>query len=443
MSLKEIGLVYLIKKIIIENIEKLFNLINDIFMSIYIISFIFKSCYASNNLVLVSKIYNNNKKIVIISIIVSIVIVTAFSFKDSYSLTINDNDSIEFDYIVNPNEYIEFDPIEKNESLSNSDNNNKKKLGIVNSNKDDKRQQKENKNYDIDRLITDQTKDNSKGYNFIAVGDWSCNEETRKTIDNILDEEPDLIITTGDHVKQVPSAACWITMSKPISDKMKIAIGNHDVEFANIYKQIVDYHQLENPYYSHNFENIHFISMSTEHPYEQGSKQYNFIKNDLEKASKNTDIDWIIVHQHKSLYSTKQDKTEAKELRDTYHPLFEKYEVDLVISSHNQYYERTYPILYKEGFEKIIDKSVPPKPIITNSSKTYYNNPDGIIFLTVGTAGDKLDSVNESSNYYVIQESQFGFLNIQIENNGKTLIGEFQTNDGKIVDEFYLDKYNV
>ena len=262
-----------------KDIEKLFNLINDIFMSIYIISFIFKSCYASNNLVLVSKIYNNNKKIVIISIIVSIVIVTAFSFKDSYSLTINDNDSIEFDYIVNPNEYIEFDPIEKNESLSNSDNNNnKKKLGIDNSNKDNKRQQKENKNYDIDRLITDQTKDNSKGYNFIAVGDWSCNEETRKTIDNILDEEPDLIITTGDHVKQVPSAACWMNMSKPISDKMKIAIGNHDVEFANIYKQIVDYHQLENPYYSHNFENIHFISMSTEHPYEQGSKQYNLSK---------------------------------------------------------------------------------------------------------------------------------------------------------------------
>ena len=61
----------------------------------------------------------------------------------------------------------------------------------------------------------------------------------------------------------------------------------------------------------------------------------------------------------------------------------------------------------------------------------------------MGTAGDKLDSVNESSNYYVIQESQFGFLNIQIENNGKTLIGEFQTNEGKIVDEFYLDKYNV
>ena len=30
-------------------------------------------------------------------------------------------------------------------------------------------------------------------------------------------------------------------MSEPIKDKMKIAIGNHDAEFANIYKQIVTY----------------------------------------------------------------------------------------------------------------------------------------------------------------------------------------------------------
>src|SRR5215207_7217019 len=131
-------------------------------------------------------------------------------------------------------------------------------------------------------------------YNFIATGDWYCNEETKKTINNILDVHPELIITTGDQVKESPSAACWIQMSKPIKDKMKIAIGNHDADF----------------------ENVHFISMSTEHPYEKGSKQYEFIKSDLEKTSKNPNIDWIVVHQHKPLYSTKQDKKEAEQLRD-------------------------------------------------------------------------------------------------------------------------------
>jgi hypothetical protein len=120
---------------------------------------------------------------------------------------------------------------------------------------------------------------------------------------------------------------------------LKIAIGNHDAEFANIYKQIVDYHQLKSPYYSHDFRNIHFISISTEHPFDKGSKQYEFIKNDLDKTSTNSEIVWIVVHQHKPLYSTNQDKVEAKQLRNTYQLLFQQYGVDLVISSHNQYYE--------------------------------------------------------------------------------------------------------
>jgi hypothetical protein len=32
------------------------------------------------------------------------------------------------------------------------------------------------------------------GYNFIAVGDWYCNAETKKTINNILAVNPELII---------------------------------------------------------------------------------------------------------------------------------------------------------------------------------------------------------------------------------------------------------
>jgi Calcineurin-like phosphoesterase len=277
-------------------------------------------------------------------------------------------------------------------------------------------------------------------YNFIATGDWYCNDETKKTIKNILAVHPELIITTGDQVKESPSAQCWMDMSKPIHDKLKIAIGNHDAEFANIYKQIVDYHQMKSPYYSHDLKNVHFISMSTEHPYEKGSKQYEFIKNDLEKTSNNPEIDWIVVHQHKPLYSTKQDKQEAEQLRDIYEQLFQKSDVDLVISSHNQYYERTYPILYNEDYEKSTNKKAQPQPIITDHSQSEYPPTDGIVFLTVGTAGDELDPVKEIHDFYVVQASKFGFLNIEIENKGKTLVGTFHSNDGDIIDHFKLNE---
>ena len=275
-------------------------------------------------------------------------------------------------------------------------------------------------------------------YNIIAAGDWYCNEETERTIQNVINANPDLIITTGDHVKDVKSAKCWINMSEQLKDKMKIAIGNHDAEFKKIYNQIVDYHQLDNPYYSYDFQNAHLISMSTEHPFEVGSKQYEFIKNDLEKVSKNTNVDWILVHQHKPLYSTKQDKQEANDLRDIYQPLFHKYDVDLVLSSHNQYYERTYPILYNEDEELKNDKSDTPNPIIAIDHLSEYPPTNGIVFLSVGTAGDELDPVKETQDYYVIQESKHGFLNMELSNQGKQLVGTFYTNDGKILDHFTL-----
>jgi hypothetical protein len=34
---------------------------------------------------------------------------------------------------------------------------------------------------------------------------------------------------------------------------------------------------------------------------------------------------------------------------------------------------------------------------------------------------------------------EFGFLNVKIENNGTTLVGESYTNDGRILDHFKLN----
>ena len=233
-------------------------------------------------------------------------------------------------------------------------------------------------------------------------------------------------------MKDEKTANCWIEMSEEIKDKMKIGIGNHDTYSSKIFKQITKNHNLTNPYYSHDFKNIHLISLSTEHPFEEGSKQYKFIKSDLEKVSKNSNINWIIVHNHKPLYSNKNDKDEAEELRNTYHPLFEKYNVDLVMSSHNQYYERTYPILYNYQNDK--------QPVIIDYSKSNYYNTDGIMYLTVGTAGDELHDIEDKEDYYVIQKERYGFLNLKLENNGKTKVGEFHNDKGKILDSFELIK---
>ena len=161
------------------------------------------------------------------------------------------------------------------------------------------------------------------------------------------------------------------------------------------------------------------------------------------KTSKNPYIDWIVVHQHKPFYSTHVNRGNTEQLRDAFLPLFEKYGVDLVISGHNQYYERTYPILYNKEIEDTTDDGEIPQPIITDNSPSNYQKYKRHQFLTVGTAGDELSNPEETPDYLVIQEDdEYGFLNVKIEDNGKTLVGEFRTgdDDDDILDGFELAK---
>ena len=107
------------------------------------------------------------------------------------------------------------------------------------------------------------------------------------------------------------STQCWFDIIGPIAEKIMIAIGNHEVDSTKKLQQYMDYFGLEEQYYSFNYENIHFTVISTELPYEEGSEQYNFIKNDLFMASTDPNIDWIIVFYHSLAYTSPAD-TAAK-----------------------------------------------------------------------------------------------------------------------------------
>ena len=91
---------------------------------------------------------------------------------------------------------------------------------------------------------------------------------------------------------------------------------------------------------------------------------------------------------------------------------------------------------------KNIDEEAIPQPIITDSSSSHYKNTKGIKFLTVGTGGNELSSPKATPGYLVIQDNnEYGFLKIELENNGKSLVGEFCTgNDDDILDNFELIK---
>ncbi|HET9807614.1 MAG TPA: metallophosphoesterase [Nitrososphaeraceae archaeon] len=275
----------------------------------------------------------------------------------------------------------------------------------------------------------------SNDINFITAGDWNCNKETKKTIKKMTELEPELVVGLGDYTYQNISPQCWFDISQPIDDKIKIVIGNHDLDFQSSYDQLLDHYNLREPYYSFNFYNIHFIAISSEHPFEKGSKQYEFIKGDLEESLLEPSILWRIAFLHKPMYTSASfDIKDSENLKNTFHQLFEKYQIDLVLSGHTQYYQRSLPLLYNNN-----DSNSPI--IIDQNNNNGYTNNNGIIFVTAGTAGDKLHHIDYFHPYYAIQEGKFGFLNFDLKNNGYTLIGTFyDTDDRDILDRFVISK---
>jgi hypothetical protein len=281
-------------------------------------------------------------------------------------------------------------------------------------------------------------------FNFAAVGEWGCGINARNTLNNILDINPELVIALGDY-SYTTLADCWLNIINPIDEKMKIAIGNHE---HTIYAQTYGNSSYESPYLlnqymrhfgltkqydSFNYQNVHFIAMSTEVPFHVGSEQYKFIKSDLAATSTNSSINWIIVYFHNPMYSSPNRVIPNNISRDIYHPLFDKYGVDLILQGHNHNYQRSYPLKY--------NPSNSSNPIITTTEKNKYNDPTGAIFVIVGTGGQSLYQLDGRYSFTVMQYTlTYGFLNIDIANDGLTMKAAFYANDGTLKDQFKINK---
>ena len=274
-------------------------------------------------------------------------------------------------------------------------------------------------------------------FNFGSAGDWGCNSNTVDTVNSIQNQKPELVLGLGDYSYQ-STANCWLSAVNPIDEKMNITIGNHEnsasSEDLNTY---LNHFGMNSQYYSFNYENVHFLSMATEISYSSGSSQNLFVKNDLASAAVNPNIDWIVVYFHKPMYSSPNSCSSCggeTALRDLYHPIFDQYGVDIVLEGHTHDYQRTYPIKY--------NPNSPSNPIITNNNQQNYNDPEGQIYAIVGTGGVNFHSLSGQSSFTASQQAlRFGHLNIDILNNGTTLVGKFIPNSAGITpDEFTITK---
>jgi hypothetical protein len=274
-------------------------------------------------------------------------------------------------------------------------------------------------------------------FNFAAAGDWGCNSNTNKTVISMQSKNPELVLGLGDYSYK-NTAACWLQMIDPIDEKTKIVIGNHESEPLSLLNRYMSHFNLTKQYYSFDYQNVHFIAMSTELPWDKSSAQYKFVKEDLLKTSIDANINWIVVFYHDVAYTSPSVKHGKSSLRDTYHPLFDRYNVDLVLQAHQHNYQRTYPLNY--------NSDSPSNPKETSNNTDTYNDPSGQIYATVGTGGvgiadgESIYDFKGKASFVVTQFKGYGFLNIDVRNNGRIFDAIFYANNGTIKDRFMIAK---
>ncbi len=115
------------------------------------------------------------------------------------------------------------------------------------------------------------------------------------------------------------------------------------------------------------------------------------MKQAIEEAEAEYDIDWKVVTFHHSVYSVASHATEDSilSLRNSLVPIFTELDIDVVLMGHDHVYCRTYMM---DGLEVMDDAS-----IYDDESYSSITDPSGILYVTVNSAS--------GSKYYNIQEN--------------------------------------
>jgi hypothetical protein len=117
-----------------------------------------------------------------------------------------------------------------------------------------------------------------------------------------------------------------------------------------------------------------------------GGAQKRWLAEELERTSRDSAIDWIVVCMHQTAVSTGADTNGADlGIREGWLPLFDRYGVDLVVCGHEHHYERSHPV---RG--ALPTETLTPRPV--DSDVDHVDTSRGTVHLVIGTGGTSIPS---------------------------------------------------
>ena len=221
---------------------------------------------------------------------------------------------------------------------------------------------------------------------------------TQQVIDEIAKLNPLVVLLGGDYayyntdkrfVTLNKTIDAWFNTMQPIGVRspMMVAYGNHETLLGEGYQAWADRFPTPQGFdsrrnYSFDVGDVHFISIYAVHDTNGlPSTQLQWIENDM-VAAKTRGQRWIIPFFHVSPFADGKNHPSNTNLRAQLGPIFERQGVKLAISSHDQAYERTFPL-----------RDVPATNAPTSSSLTCYTMADGVTWVK-SSPGGKLSNKN-------------------------------------------------
>ncbi|HUS64474.1 MAG TPA: metallophosphoesterase [Kofleriaceae bacterium] len=177
---------------------------------------------------------------------------------------------------------------------------------------------------------------------FVAFGDSGNGGDDQFSVREHLETVPmQMMIHTGDiayesgTMQQFEDNYFSVYASMTDSIPMWPSIGNHDEH--DTYHQVYDlpWASSSHDYYSFDYGDVHFVALDTN---DVSQRQADWLEDDLAENQR----EWTVVYGHHPPFSSGEHGC-ATDVRDLFVPIFEKYDVDLVLAGHDHDYERMVP----------------------------------------------------------------------------------------------------
>ncbi|NGP46791.1 hypothetical protein G4V62_18270, partial [Bacillaceae bacterium SIJ1] len=265
------------------------------------------------------------------------------------------------------------------------------------------------------------------GTKFLFMGDSQASNEKGFALwgnifEKALDEHPDteFVVHGGDLVEDGYKENEWNMWFDAAKEELSATtivpvVGNHEVtgtRHTEDYLAHFNHPQngidsLKGSHFSFDYNNAHVVVLNSEYDFEE---QKEWLRNDLA----NNDKEWTFVAFHRGPYGSMYD---SAHIRDAWTPIFDEFEVDVVMNGHDHVYVRTWPMKDREIAE----------------------DGEGTIYLVGGSTGPKFYQVVERDWQHVTDgEREQMYVAADIIDDKVEF--EVKTINDRVVDRFTLVK---